>query len=176
VLEGLQYVFVGVLTAEFGIRIATAFTAPQYMNAPVQESEKQEYQNSRNHTITLAAFAIGAIALVSSRDDLESLNFEYGIAFLSGAMFCFFIGSYLFIFQNKQNWLPYVGETLEFVGVLSLAIGLFYVISELFPASLSLPIIYWMFFSVLVGIASYELYLNKRALNAGRGKRGQRES
>lgn len=167
----ILYFFSAILLSIFGIRLSTALRNRDYMNAEIQENEKQEYQNSRNHSITLAAFTIGAIALITSRDDLTNINFQYGLAFLSVAMFSFFIGSYMFIFQNKRNWFPYIGETLEFIGIVSLSIGFFYIVLQLFPESPLLPVLYGLFFIGLVAVASYELYLNKRAFNNGRGRR-----
>jgi uncharacterized membrane protein len=139
------------------------------MNSEVDNNQREEYRNSRNHSMTLAAFTIAAIALVISNESIsESVNLQLGIAFLSGAMFSFFIGSYMFVFLSKRHWFPYFGETLEFVGILALAMGLFYIVTGLFEESLLLQIIYLISFAALVAVTGYELYLNRRALNASR--------
>lgn len=128
----------------------------------VTEEGKNQYQSSRSHNITLASFSIAAIALITSRNDLNIQNLQFGIAYLSIAMFCFFIGSYLFVFRQKGNIIPYYGETLELAGILSLGIGFFYVVTQLFLENVALDLLYLAFFFTLVGVAAYELRLNIR--------------
>ncbi len=132
------------------------------MDAKVGESTAGEYQFSRTQLISLAFFTIAIITLVAVRSDLTESNFVYGLSYLSVAMFCFFIGSYLFIFQHKGNRIPYIGETLEFVGIVALGIGFFYIVIEIVPDSISLEILYLLFLSALVAVASYEVYINYR--------------
>jgi hypothetical protein len=171
-LNLLAFFFLAVLVSVFSIRFATALSNRQWMNSEVDNNQMEQYRNSKNHSITLAAFTIAAIALVTSNQSIsESVNLQLGITFLSGAMFSFFIGSYMFGFLSRQQWFPYIGETLEFVGILALAIGLFYIIIGLFQASLSLQILYFSFFAALIAVTGYELLLTRRELNASRDRR-----
>jgi hypothetical protein len=170
-LDLLPYFFLIILVAVFSVRIVTAFTNRRYMNSKVNEDQKEEYRSTRNQSITLSAFTLAAIALVFSNESIsQSPNLELGIAFLSVAMFSFFIGSYMFMFMNKRHWFPYIGETLEFVGILALAMGLFNIITGLFQESLLLQVIYFVFFAVLLAVAVYELLLTRRELNVNRDR------
>ncbi len=74
---------------------------------------------------------------------------------------------------SKKHWFPYIGETLEFVGILALTMGLFFIIAGLFQESLLLRVVYSASLLSLLGIVGYELYLNRRELNASRDRGGQ---
>ena len=132
------------------------------MSKDLTPETNEEYTNSRNHNITLASFTMAVIGLVASRQDLVGSNLQYGLSYLSVAMFCFFIGLYMYIFRQKKNKYPYVGETLEFVGIIALGIGFFYLITQIVPGSISLEILYLGFLAVLVLVAVIELRINRQ--------------
>jgi hypothetical protein len=147
-----------ILGVVISIRIGTALTNKGWMNSEIDNDQREQYRNSKNHNITLTAFTLGAIALVISNESISrSLNLQLGIAFLSGAMFCFFIGAYLFSFLSRRQWFPYIGDTLELVGILALAMGLFNIITGLFESSLLLQVIYFLFFAAIIAVTAYEL-------------------
>lgn len=145
------------------------------MDAAPAQSQAEEYQFQRYNTVTLAFFTITVITLSLTLASASEPNFQYGLAYLSLAMFCFFIGSYMYIFRRRlkgqrQLTLPYVGETLEFVGIVSLGTGLFYIVTLVVPDSIGLAILYMAFLFALIGVAFYELYQNKKFLHPSGGK------
>ena len=119
-------------------------------------------------TITVITITITLASVYGNGSDPK---FEFSLAYLSLAMFCFFIGSYMYIFRRRikrnppQLSLPYIGETLEFVGIIALGTGLFYVVTLVAFESEVLPILYLSFLVALVAVAVYELYQNKAYLH-----------
>ena len=183
----LNYVFPVILVFIAGFRILTAATSKKKPYVPLQPSEVAEYQYWRIGLLTLAFFSITVITLTLTLFDPTDPNFEYGLGYLSLAMFCFFISSYMFIFlRKKQNGkqgekqyekritFPYIGETLEFVGIVALGVGFYYIVILVAPALISLEILYLSFLSALVGVAVYELHENRSFLHPRRHN-GQEE-
>jgi hypothetical protein len=164
-LAFLDYVFPVILAFIAGFRLLTAATSKvDYLNRSPSETESKEYDFLRLQLLTLAFFAITVITLavtVFVTTQTISIGFEYALGYLSVAMFCFFISSYMYSFRIT-NRLPYIGETLEFVGIVSLGIGFFYLVVQVVPTSIWLGVLYMIFLSALVGVAGYELYLNNR--------------
>lgn len=137
---------------------------PEEMKEP--PSPNAEYQTSRSNTMTLAFFTITVITITITLVEPDH-RFEFGLAYLSLAMFCFFIGSYMFIFLRrlkgqKHFRLPHIGETLEFVGIVALGTGLFYIVTLVVEDSIGLVMLYLLFLFALIAVAFYELYQNKK--------------
>ena len=128
-------------------------------------SEKGEWATSRTNTMTLAFFSVTVITISITLVKPDH-RFEFGLAYLSFAMFCFFIGSYMFSFirrlkGQKYFRLPHIGETLEYVGIVSLGMGLFYIVNLVIGDSIGIIVLYLSFLVALIAVAFYELYQNK---------------
>lgn len=154
------YVFWIILTAYIAIRMLIPRGSKiGYFEAPSSEAERKEYSDSRNQNMVLASFTIVAIAIIISFKFNEITQLRDGLYYLSIGMFLFFIASYLFTLR-RTKWLPYTAETLEYTGIIALAIGLLYLISGILT-DLVMNIIYIGFFIGILAVAIYEAYLNK---------------
>jgi hypothetical protein len=164
----LNYIFAGIVLGFIGIRILTPVKAKfNFFDQPIDDYAEGVYQNARNHNITLAAFSIAVLALILSSGigdstTIRNENFEFGIAYISVATFFFFIASYTFVFLKSRRF-PYVGQTLEYAGIIALGIGFLLIIRIIFPESILLNIfLYPGFLISLLSVAGWELYLNFR--------------
>lgn len=121
--------------------------------------DDKNLDRARNANIALASFTIVAIALTVTIDDNKITN-ENTFAFLSLAMFLFFIASYLFeIGYNK--WVEHIGETLEYAGVISLASGLLYLIHGKIQSPF-IELLYLGFLIAMIFTSIFEQVLNYR--------------
>jgi hypothetical protein len=167
----LNYIFAGVLLVYIGFRIMTPLrTNVHFFDKPVDDYAEGLYQNARNQNITLAAFSTAVLALLFSVDlpntdadpSTRNENFDFGIIYISLATFFFIIASFTYILLRSRRF-PYVGQTLEYTGLIALGIGFFHVIRVILSESDLLNVILLPAFvaGVLI-IAGYELYLNFR--------------
>lgn len=143
-------------------------TKVHFFNKPVDNYAESLYQNARNQNITLAAFSTAVLALLFSVDlpNTDAItrneNFDFGIIYISLATFFFIIASFTYILLRSRRF-PYVGQTLEYTGLIALGIGFFHVIRVILSESVLLNFILLpLFVAGLLAVAGYELYLNFR--------------
>jgi len=143
-------------------------TKVQFFDKPVNDYAESLYQNARNQNITLAAFSTAVLALLFSVDlpntdpNTTNQNFDFGIIYISLATFFFIIASFTYILLRSRRF-PYVGQTLEYTGLIALGIGFFHVIRVILSGSDLLNVILLPAFVIgLLVVAGYELYLNFR--------------
>jgi hypothetical protein len=99
-IQFLDYAFPIIIFFIVFIRLITPLTSKvNFMDKALNTTTIEEYRRLRDHLITLVSFTLAAIALISSRTDLDKPYLQFGLAYLSIAMFSFFIGSYLFTFR-----------------------------------------------------------------------------
>jgi hypothetical protein len=142
-------------------------TKVPFFNRPVDDYAENLYRNARNQNITLAAFSTAVLALLfsvnlpnSPSPNTTNESFEYGIIYISLATFFFIIASFTYILLRSRRF-PYVGQTLEYTGLVALGIGFFHVIRVILSESVLLNVILLPAFLVgLLIVAGYELYLN----------------
>jgi len=124
----------------------------------IRDTERSEWKSLRDQNMVLASFTIVAIAIILSLPSGFSEDKKPSVWYLSLALFSFIIGSYVFRFTTDRR-IPYVGETLEFEGLLALGIGLLYLASSIFK-DIMFDLIYSVFFIGVFVVALIDLYLN----------------
>jgi len=150
-------IFWAIMIGIAGIRMIIPL-GNKIMKEALLSSEEEENVSKRNHTLMLASFTIVALTLVVIfAQEKESLN-SNSFAFMSVAMFLFFISSYLFHIGYKL-WVSYSAETLEYVGIISLATGFLYMVSPSFQ-EIFIDLIYIGFFVSMIAVVIFELVLS----------------
>ncbi|AIC16145.1 membrane protein of unknown function [Nitrososphaera viennensis EN76] len=125
------------------------------------QSEIKTFSEYRVHNITLATFSIVAIALILGFNPENISKHVDELFFLSISMFCFFVASYLLVIRPNR-WIPFAGRTFEYTGLLAIAIGFVYLISNTIPDD-RLVYSYIVFFIGTLAIAIFDLSVNIHA-------------
>lgn len=125
---------------------------------PLLPSEQEAYDKNKNQNIALASFTIVVIALAVALHDNQIYDVNTFV-FLSLAMFMFFIASLLFEI-GYSLLVPYIAETLQYAGILSLATGFIFMIENAGINSDLLSILYIGFLCSIIGIVILEQFLN----------------
>lgn len=133
-------------------------TKYDFTKIPIQNTERSEWKGLRDHNMVLASFTIVAIAIIFALPSDTIQDKKPALFYFSIAIFNFIIGSYLFRFTMDRR-IPYTAETLEYVGIIALGIGLLYLVSSLVNDIL-FDVIYLIFFLGIVIITIIDLTLN----------------
>jgi|CXWL01.1.fsa_nt_gi hypothetical protein len=131
------------------------------MSENLLNPEQEAYQRNRNVNLMLASFTMVSIALfVTLNKDHIIQNNDIIFSFLFSGLFLFFISSLLFNIGHRRI-IPYVAENLHSMGILSLGIGLFYIALTIIVINTpNLELLFFLFPLTLMGVLSYEEYLN----------------
>jgi hypothetical protein len=121
------------------------------------KAEKKHYDNFRSHSITLASFTMAIIALIVAFPNPTQLSTNVkSLFYLSIAMTSFFISSYLFTFRQNR-WFPFTGESLEYMGLVAVGIGLLGLIQNLTKGNPLLSMVYALFVIAVILIAALQI-------------------
>lgn len=134
--------------------------------SPLEEAEKEEYTNSKNHNIVLASFTIAAISVILAFQAGElTQNLQWAaldsLFYLSIAMMCFFIASYLFSIRITR-WYVYTAESLEYTGIIAVGIGFFRLIQVKVVNDDRITALYVLFIVGILFLVWLDLRFNKR--------------
>jgi hypothetical protein len=154
----------------------------EYKAIPLGTAEKKHYDNFRSHSITLASFTMTVIAIIiafpidesadpaeeqkvmplqkQTKENLVSQNIM-SLFYLSLAMVSFFIASYLFLLRETR-WLVYTGESLEYMGIVSVGIGLLSLMQNITNNNNILGVIYAFFVIGITIIAIIQIWISIR--------------
>jgi hypothetical protein len=131
---------------------------------PLGKAEKKHYDNFRSHSITLASFTMTIIALIVAFPNPGELSANIkSLFYLSIAMTSFFISSYLFMFR-RYRWFPFIGESLEYMGLVAMGIGLLSLIQNLTKGNPLLSMVYAFFVIAVILIAALQIHIIIRYL------------
>lgn len=148
------------------IRTVLAWKLREWLDHnPGTDEELEMYSKERSNNLTLAGFALAAIALFLTID-FSSLgitlnNIKETVLYLSISLVLFVLGAYLYNFSTKRAF-TYVAGTLEWLGLLSVGISLLIFFGSLFKDDLRFFIVYIIFFGAIWILAFIEVgFYNK---------------
>lgn len=136
----------------------------------IEEREEEEWNNFRNHNITLASFTIVAIAVIVAFPSQQLQKNIDALFYLSLAMFAFFTASYLLNFRINR-WGPYIANCLETVGVIGVGFGLLGLIQNVIQDE-AVWLVYAVFAFGILAIAAIETTFNIRSFHQKKGNVG----
>jgi hypothetical protein len=129
---------------------------------PIGKYENTLYDDYRSHSITLASFTMAIIAIVVAFPTVDLVNQNIvSLYYLSLAMVSFFISAYLFPLR-RNRWLVYAGESLEYMGVVAVGIGLLSLILNRTNYDEWLALIYGLFLLAITAVAAIQIRVSIR--------------
>ena len=171
-VDYLWLIMVGAFIARMIVPFGSKFRR-DYMTCviPVSEKEKQQYDSFRSHSITLASFTMTVIAIIIAFPKQEQFSANLmSLVYLSVALVSFFIASYLYVFRTNR-WFPYIGESLEYMGIIAVGIGLLSLMENVAQSNIAdntsvnsiilINIVYAIFLIGMIAIAYKEISLTK---------------
>lgn len=171
VLTDYPFIFWIILLGFMVIRLSIPIRSKSpYMHLPIQDSEIKEWRNSRTQNIMLASFSIVALALSAGilENNIPSLHSTF--FYFAVSMFCFFGAAYLYNFLTDRPF-PYIADTLEYTGIIAVAIGFLHLISGILPNI----IIDILFLVGILTLAIGDLYINIAKIFYPKNKDGRKE-
>lgn len=124
---------------------------------PIGKYEGNLYDSYRTHSITLASFTMTIIAIIVAFPNANQLIQNImSLSYLSLAMVSFFISAYLFPLRQGR-WFVYTGESLEYLGVVAVGIGLLSLLLNLTKGNDWLGLVYGLFVIAISVIAVIQI-------------------
>ena len=140
--------------------IAKTTKTEYFKNDVLNEEQRTEFRHSRNHNLILASFVMIPISITLNLHGIESLSLQkIGLYYFSFSLLCFFIASVLFHTRFKI-WLPFTGDILEKMGIVSVTVGFLYLIFGFFKNDPALGAIFSGFFIGIAVIIAIDIYIN----------------
>ena len=165
--------FFWIIAIGFGcVRYLIAVTTPtNYFKSNIlSEDQKLEFRNGKNHNMVLASFTIIAISISISLTDIRTNDLEkIGLYFFFFALFCFFISSVLF-HSRFTVWLPFTGDIIEKVGIITVVTGFLYLMMGHFEDDPFLGTLALLFIAGISVIVAADTYINWIAFHPLNGR------
>lgn len=146
------------------------------MQSPIGEMQREEYNNSKTHNITLASFTIVAISVIlawptNTLTQPEQVQAIDSVFYLSIGMIAFFVASYLFTIRITRLYV-FTAQSLEYMGIIATALGFL----DLFLLKVNdtrVIALYTIFVGGIVALGFLDLHFNRRYFSSSPDERGR---
>jgi hypothetical protein len=156
---------VGIILVFFAsIRIIVGIKGRKWLVESPKELEIEGYSKERTNNLTLSGFALAAIALFLtigfSEMGIDEISVSDTVFFLSISLVVFIISAYFYNFSMNRVY-PFIAVSLEWIGLLSIGIGLFLFFADVFSSDLRFIFLYAIFFGLVfyIGHKDVQLYV-----------------
>lgn len=143
-------------TVAFGFK-----SGREYFRGTTPKSELDGFVAERTNNLVLAGLSLVALTLFLTigsikEDSAESLSVRETTFFLSISLVCFIVAASIFPIATER-YFSYIANSLEWLGLLTIGIGMLLFFINNFSDVIDLQIVYWFFFAIILGLAALEI-------------------